>query len=219
MSETWKSVIGYEGKYEVSNLGRVRSLDRYVEGKNGVTKKYAGKILSLVKQNTGYMTVGLSKDSVVTSFLIHRLVATAFIDNPENLAEVNHKDGVKGNNNLSNLEWMSRVRNIRHAMGMGLIQGLGEHNPAAKLSELDVIEIKKLIRLNLSKKEIAKVFGVKSATISDIDMKRSWAHLSAPAVWSEIRKGRGGEVSKITFEIFDDKHSVGKSASYINTAG
>lgn len=218
MIETWRSINDYEGKYQVSNFGNVRSLDRYIEGKDGKTKKFPGKILSLVKQNAGYVTVGLSKDSVVTSFLVHRLVAAAFIDNPENLPEVNHKDGVKHNNNLSNLEWMSRVRNIRHAMGMGLIQGLGEQNPSAKLSEVDVIEIKKLLRLNLSKKEIAKVFGVKSATISDIDMKRSWVHVTAPAEWSEIRKGRGGEVSRITYEIYDKKHSVEKSADFRNTA-
>ena len=101
--EHWKSIAGYEGLYEVSDIGRVKSL-KY--GKE--------KILKPGKDRGGYLQVSLCKDGHVKTARIHRLVAEAFIQNPNNLATINHKDEVKTNNAVSNLEWMSMKDNINY---------------------------------------------------------------------------------------------------------
>ena len=103
MTETWKSISGYEGLYEVSDLGRVKSL-KY--GKE--------RILKPGGDTHGYLQVILCKDGHVKKFKVHRLVAEAFIQNPNNLDTVNHKDEVKTNNVASNLEWMSQKDNINY---------------------------------------------------------------------------------------------------------
>lgn len=101
--EIWKPIKGYEGLYEVSNTGKVKSLG----GKR--TKKYES-ILKQVKTNC-YLQVTLCKDGKIKNCRVHRLVATAFLHNPENLPEVNHKDENKENNRVDNLEWCSRKYN------------------------------------------------------------------------------------------------------------
>ncbi len=201
MGEVWQAVPEYEGLYEASTLGRIRSVDRLITGKNGVTKRFSGRVLKPVKQNAGYFALGLSKAGIVETVLVHRIVAKTFLGNPEGLEEVNHIDGVKGNNALSNLEWMSRVRNIRHAMGMGLIQGLGENNPAAKINDESAMQIKELLRLGLHPNEIAPMFGVKPSTAFDILLGRSWMHVRLTGQWSEIRKERDGSVRRVTIEL------------------
>ena len=115
VNEVWKSIVieknevlyDYTESYEISNYGRVRSLDRI--DTSGHRRK--GKILKLAKDKYGYFQVGLSKDGKVTSFLVHRLVATMFIDNPNELPQVNHKDEDKTNNHIENLEWCTQEYN------------------------------------------------------------------------------------------------------------
>ena len=111
--EEWRSVTGYEGYYEVSNFGRVRSLDREVTMKNGVCRKTRGKILSLSRYNSAsnYRAVTLSVNGISKKESVHRLVALAFIPNPDNLPEINHKDENKQNNRVDNLEWCDRKYN------------------------------------------------------------------------------------------------------------
>lgn len=92
--EEWKSITGYEGLYEVSSYGRVRSLDRYVKSKSNSNRLQKGKVLSPTKHKTGYLVVNLKNKM----FRVHRLVAQAFISNPEGLSQVNHKDEDKTNN-------------------------------------------------------------------------------------------------------------------------
>lgn len=104
--EHWKAIAGYEGIYEVSDLGRVKSL--------GNNKSRKEKILKPRKYSCGYYLVNLCKDGVAKQCLIHRLVADAFIPNPNNLETVNHKDEVKTNNSASNLEWMSQKDNLNY---------------------------------------------------------------------------------------------------------
>ena len=103
MEEIWKDVEGYDGKYQVSNIGRVKSLwDR------GVKRE---KILSLQNHDAGYLRIVLSKDGIAKLYLVHRLVAEAFIDNPNNYEFVNHKDEDKKNNSVENLEWCTKSYN------------------------------------------------------------------------------------------------------------
>lgn len=112
--EEWKNVIGYEGLYEVSNTGQVRSLDRYVKYSNGRIHLHKGKVLSSGKDKYGYLAVCLSCNGKQKIIKIHRLVAEAFIPNPNNLPQVNHKDEVKTNNRVDNLEWCDHKYNVNY---------------------------------------------------------------------------------------------------------
>lgn len=114
MEEIWKDVVGYEGYYKVSNIGNVMSVDRLVFNKRLKNIHFRrGAIMSLNIVN-GYYALGLAKGGVVKSMLVHRLVATAFIPNPENKPQVNHKDFNRKNNNINNLEWVTLQENLKH---------------------------------------------------------------------------------------------------------
>ncbi len=119
MEEIWKDVEGYEGYYQVSNLGRLRSLDRIIRQKfpsgKMVDRKYPGKIFTCnPNQPGGYVSTELQKDGHSKNVLVHRLVAQAFIPNPDNLPQVNHKDENKQNNCVENLEWCSNSYNVNY---------------------------------------------------------------------------------------------------------
>lgn len=111
--ETWKPVVGYEGLYEVSDLGRVKKVARTITLADGTIKKVDERILKPSDSN-GYQIVGLYRNGVSKSNWVHRLVAQAFIPNPNKLPEVNHKDEIKANNNLDNLEWVSHRDNSNY---------------------------------------------------------------------------------------------------------
>jgi hypothetical protein len=110
MTEIWKDIEGYEGYYQVSNLGRVKSLRRKTKSGNGGFKYIRERILR--PGNGEYLTTPLVKNGVQKTHYVHRLVAIAFIPNPENKMDVNHKDFNKKNNNVGNLEWTTRKENI-----------------------------------------------------------------------------------------------------------
>ena len=121
MDEVWKPVKGYEGLYEVSNMGRVKSLERTVWDNRGCYRTVPEKILRGRKNNCDYLQVHLYRDGKAKWHSIHRLVAQAFLENPQNLPEVNHIDEVRDNNIASNLEWCSRLYNIEYSQGKAVI--------------------------------------------------------------------------------------------------
>ena len=118
MTEIWLPIEGYENLYEVSNLGRVRRLESFVTNTNGVTQKFPGKILKPAANKTGYLTVNLSKNGIVRTCSIHRLVSQAFLPNPNNLPQVNHRDENKQNNSVENLEWCTQKENVNYGTGI-----------------------------------------------------------------------------------------------------
>jgi hypothetical protein len=117
--EIWKDIEGYESLYQVSNLGRVKSLERVVGCGNKMIRVNE-KIRKLNPNGNGYLNLLLHKEGVKKAFRVHRLVAEAFIPNPNNLPEVNHKDGDKLNNTVDNLEWCTKSHNETHARKTGL---------------------------------------------------------------------------------------------------
>lgn len=118
MIEQWKPIVGYEGLYEVSNIGRVRSMTIVQRMKNGVERSKNGKMLSQTEASDGYFVVDLSKDGRRRTLKVHRLVAETFCQNPLNLPVVNHKNENKHDNRSTNLEWCS----IRYNLTVGTVQ-------------------------------------------------------------------------------------------------
>ena len=133
MKEIWKDIEGYEGLYQISNLGKVRSLDRFIVKKNGSIQKYKGRILLASDDMHGYDHVSLSKGSSVKKKKIYRLVAETFIENPDKLKVVNHIDGNKSNNCVSNLEWCSSAVNNKHAWETGLKKSSNKQKEKASM--------------------------------------------------------------------------------------
>lgn len=131
MEEIWKDIEGYEGLYQVSNLGRIKSLGRTIEriGQKGKSFKrtYPVKILKFGKDPKGYYRTSLALNGVNTTVKIHRIVAQAFIPNPNKLPQVNHIDGNKENNRVDNLEWCDNQENQDHAWKNGLRKKGKEH--------------------------------------------------------------------------------------------
>lgn len=115
-NEEWRPVKGYDGIYEVSNFGRVRSLDRCVVCSNGV-RNISGQIIKPYTDTYGYKVVKLRNGKTRKMFFVHRLVATSFICNPNNLPVVNHKDENKENNHSDNLEWCTEKYNTNYGSG------------------------------------------------------------------------------------------------------
>lgn len=170
LEEIWKRINGYE-EYEISNLGRVKSFKRDRKGKI-MKPKFSGE----------YLAVTLCADGQQERKTIHRLVAEHFIPNPSGLPWVNHKDGNKLNNKITNLEWVTPSENNNHAYEIGLKKGVkGEKHGRSKLNEIDVITIYHLAKSEVIPiKKIADKFGVTFQTVSDIKLEKRWKHLTNP---------------------------------------
>jgi len=177
MEEIWKDIQGYEGLYQISNLGRVKSFPRLTNRGSGsyITKE---RILKNTLMTIGYNRVELSINSERKFYSIHRLVAIHFIANPENKPQVNHINGIKHDNRIKNLEWCTAIENSRHAFKTGLHGSRkGEKHSKSKLKDTDIYKIKALLKNNISCKEISMLFSVSPQAISDIKFGRNWTHL------------------------------------------
>lgn len=118
INEVWKEIPGYEGYFEVSTLGNFRSKDRIIKYKKNGTRKYPGKNLKVELMQDGYSRIVLMKEAIKRRYMCHRLVAETFIPNPNNLPQVNHKDGNRSNNCIENLEWCTQSENEQHAVNI-----------------------------------------------------------------------------------------------------
>jgi len=172
--EIWKDVKGYDGLYQVSNLGRVKSLDRYVNSKGDSQQLKKGKVLNMHLKKDGYIGIVLCNYGKQKNFRVHRLVAESFIPNPENKAQVNHIDGIKTNNNFLNLEWATDSENIKHAFKNNLIpKASGSKNPMAKLTKEQVDDIRNNNMLTPNK-ELSKKFNVSKTCIYRVKNNITW---------------------------------------------
>lgn len=171
--EIWRDVPGYEEMYAISTWGRVKSLARFRKGKAGKPVRVHEKFRKVFFEN-GYPVVGLMKNSIGKKFGVHRLIALAFIPNPENKPEVNHKNGKKWDFRIKNLEWATRKENAEHASKTGLLPGR-TRKPGKKLNDEMVADIRMLLAAGMSRKEIAEFFEVSVFAITDIAIGRTWS--------------------------------------------
>jgi hypothetical protein len=169
MEEIWKDIDFLDRRYEVSNLGNVRS-----KNWNGTKKT---KTLKQYENSCGYLQVHIHYGKLNRNILVHRIVAEVFVKNPANKKCVNHKDGNKQNNTANNLEWASHKENTRHALKTGLmIPNRGEKVGSSKLTRVEVDEIRQLYNSGACKiiYRLAKKYNVKTGTIYAIIRNKTW---------------------------------------------
>lgn len=158
--EIWKEIIRFENLYQISNLGSVKSL-----GNNKFRKE---KTIKQKISNCGYKTVCLSKNNKRKTYTVHRLLAICFIPNNENKRTVNHRNGIKTDNNAINLEWCTTSQNTKHAYDNGLIKvSKAENHVNSKLTNVQVLEIRAIGR-SLKQREIGEMYGVRQVLISNV---------------------------------------------------
>lgn len=169
MNKTWKYIVGYEGIYQVSNTGDVR---------RRFNPKYKSRVdveLKKSSEKTGYLSVLLSVDGYKKRFLVHRLVALSFIENPKNKKVVNHIDFNKENNSVNNLEWCTQSENCKHSISMvRMPNNKGSNHGMSKLNEEDVLSIR---GSNMSTKELSKKYNISLNYVYDIKNKKRWKHI------------------------------------------
>lgn len=179
MNEIWKDIVGYEGHYQVSNTGQIKSLARKIwyESKGRVKAHFklrAEKILAQRVGTTGYLQISLCLESERKLVSLHRVMAEAFVPNPENKPEVNHKDTNKLNNTIQNFEWMTHAENMAHSLENGR-HVKGDTHPMAKITETDVRSIRAAV--GAKPKDLAAKYGVCTDQIYLILKRKSWAHV------------------------------------------
>ena len=168
-NEIWKPVPGYEGLYEVSDRGQVRSLDRMCPGRDGRSELHRGKVLRPQKLKNGYLEVKLRKDGASKHGLIHHLVAAAFLGARPSGHDVLHRDGRRQNNAVENLSYGTRAENLHSTYAYGGRQASG------KLSLRDVSEIRQRISAGEGDRTIVECFGVHPAAIYHIRVGKTFA--------------------------------------------
>lgn len=161
MSERWRWIDGYEGLYMVSDQGRVMGTPK---------RTHYGHVLALVKKRTGYVRVCLTKDGKKRYFAVHRLVASAFVGNPEHKPEVNHLNGIRFDNRAENLEWVTRSENEKHAFRvLGKAPNAPWRNSQRKFARAFTDDQARAIRNDgRGDTELARLLGVSKTTIRNI---------------------------------------------------
>jgi transcriptional regulator with XRE-family HTH domain len=177
-AEVFVDIKGYEGSYQISNYGRVKSLSKSWRINKTFVASRKERIRKLSIDKFGYYKVNLWDKGKNKRFLVSRLVAQAFVPNPLNLPQVNHKDGKKLNNYFENLEWVTGSENIQHAFDNGLINvSKGEDHCYAKLQERDIYNIYGLLKLGYTQRQVAREMGISSGGIESIVIGKTWKHV------------------------------------------
>ena len=168
MEEIWKDIRGYVGLYQVSSLGRIRSVDRIVCNATSSYVRMGQIIKPWMGKTAAYYTVSLSGNGKCIKRMVHRIVAEHFLPDWDASKEVNHIDGNKHNNRMDNLEMCTRQENIRHSIDARLRNDSGENSSNAKLTNEQARQIRELHRVGIMQVELAQRFGVCKQTICDI---------------------------------------------------
>lgn len=166
--EIWKTIPNCKGYYQVSDLGVIKS---FHNGERVLKQNGIGR-------NRKYKSVSLKTNNGWKCRQVHRLVAMAFIPNPENKEQINHKDGDPSNNHIDNLEWCDAFENMQHAVKMGLMNNhFGETHANSKFTDVIVKDILKRLGHGEKQHEIAKEYNVNQSIVSDINTGKSWRHI------------------------------------------
>ena len=173
MSEIWKDIPDYEGIYKISNLGRIKSLERKCKTKGGSMRTIKQRIKKPTKRPDGYLQIQLNKNKKRQIKFIHRLELEVFFGLNNDL-QCNHKNGTKDDNRLENLEWMTRSQNVQHAFDvLGRKPANGEDIGTSKLTSKEVREIRNL-NGKLLQREIGALYGVNQQNVSNIINNQTW---------------------------------------------
>lgn len=179
-NEIWKDVEEFDNYYQISNYGRLRSKKRKINSSvQSCGYRYNNpKIMSPQNNGKGYLQYYVSFNKKRVMKYAHRLVAKYFISNPENLPEVNHINGIKTDNRVENLEWVTIQENKNHAVKNGLMAS-GENSTSAKITQLQVDVLRRLFKINpkFNREKAKEKMGVSSAQISRIIHGTRWKHL------------------------------------------
>lgn len=166
MEEIWIEVEA-NSRYEISNLGKIRAKEMILCGQNGRKRIIKSHIIKQHLDSDGYLTMTRYEEHKNIKSHIHRMLAIAFIPNPLNLPQVNHKNGIKTNNDLDNLEWCTVSYNVSHAFKNKLNNHIGEKHYMSKLNTKEVLEIRNNVD-NKTEIELSKKYKVSSSTINKI---------------------------------------------------
>ena len=167
----FKDILGYEGLYQINNIGTVISVrnDREIKP---------------FKTIQGYIRIELNNNGIAKKHNVHRLLATAFIENPLKKPYINHKNSIRDDNRIDNLEWCTHKENMQHAASLNRFPGgtknlfgNGESHPLSKLNPEKVLEIRRLSSLKMPQRKIAKEFGVSQKNILCIIKRKTWTHI------------------------------------------
>jgi len=170
IEEIWENIEGYDGIYQISNFGNIKSFKRYKDG----------KILTPKKDKDGYLQIGLRDNNSKRKFYsVHRLVAVAFIPNTLNLPDINHKDSITYHNSVDNLEWCSKDYNNKYRFSNGNANHKGEKHPTTKLTNE---QAKQIYLLGHSGKytelEVAKMFNTTRSVVNKIRLGYRWSTIT-----------------------------------------
>ena len=183
--EEWRDVPNFEG-YQVSNLGKIRGIDRLKQGRSGL-RLTRGQEMKQMLNKKGYPEVRLRKNGTHTR-LVHKLVSSAFLVKSEGQTQINHINGIKTDNSVINIEWVTNSENQKHAYKLGLQPSrAGEGNSRATLTDKQVTIIKELYNSEKTIKEVSELLGVNLSIVRQIIYGQSWRSNTTPILKRDDR--------------------------------
>ena len=201
--EIWKDIQGFRDLYQVSNLGNIR-------------RKDSGRMLTPLHLSKGYLGVRLYETKKIAKTLkIHRLVAEYFIPNNFNLPQVNHKDGNKNNNQVSNLEWCSNSYNMKHALDNSLISR-GEQRPVSKCTEASLYLLQQLISCGFTIKQLSLIYMMSKNSMKNIIRGVTYRHLKLNIKYNNPPE-KSFKTKTINKDLFDKLNTTLKDNTVLNT--